>query len=58
LIDFNEAIRINPKYVEAYTNRGNTYFRLKNRPAACEDWRMAKSLGSNQLDKFIEEFCN
>ena len=43
--DFSKALDYNSKYAEAYANRGQMKFYLQDRTGACEDWKMAESLG-------------
>jgi Flp pilus assembly protein TadD len=43
--DFNKAIEINPKYANAYNNRGIVYISLGNMVSACHDWLKACELG-------------
>jgi tetratricopeptide (TPR) repeat protein len=35
---FSKAIKLNPKYVSAYSMRGNSYYRLKKYGKAVKDW--------------------
>ena len=42
---FNEALKINPRYVEAYINRGICYNNLEQYDNACSDWMRACELG-------------
>ena len=38
ILDYNEAIRLNPRYAYAYNNRGNAYFGLKQYRRAIQDF--------------------
>ena len=58
LKDYNKVIEIEPKNALAYFNRGNTKFSLEDKKGACEDWKMAKSLGSPYAQDRLNEECN
>ena len=45
IVDYTEAIRLNPKYDDAYYNRGLTYQRKGDKQKAEEDFAKAKMLG-------------
>ena len=54
--DFSKAIEIHPKYADAYANRGQMKFYLNDNDGACDDWKVAESLGKeNMNDK--TRFC-
>ena len=54
--DFSKAIEIHPKYADAFANRGQMKFYLDDNDGACDDWKMAESLGKpNMNDK--TRFC-
>lgn len=44
LADYNAAIRARPDYAEAYTNRGNTRWAMKDKEGASRDFATAKQL--------------
>ena len=49
-IDFySKAIKSNPKYADAYNNRGESWFYLNNREKSCENWQKAHDLGKPNL---------
>jgi tetratricopeptide (TPR) repeat protein len=48
--DYNRAIEIHPKYADAYANRGQIKFYLKDNEGACEDWKIAESLGKDNME--------
>ena len=50
LLNFNKAIKESKKFEKAYYNRANTYFELKNLSSACEDWKRAIELDSEDSD--------
>ena len=41
---FNEALEINPRYADAYDNRGLAYYYKGQYDKACSDWRRACEL--------------
>jgi tetratricopeptide (TPR) repeat protein len=47
LADYNQAIQLNPKYAEAYNNRGNLRTRLRDARGALADYNRAISLRPN-----------
>ena len=53
IADFNRAIEINPRYGEAYYNRGVVYNRLGNREQAIDDIRTAARLGYEGARNFL-----
>jgi tetratricopeptide (TPR) repeat protein len=44
IADYNAAIRLQPNYALAYSNRGLLHAELKSNPAATEDLKMAAKL--------------
>jgi tetratricopeptide (TPR) repeat protein len=46
LADYSASLRIDPRYANAYANRGLAYFRLNRKPQACQDFQKACDLGS------------
>ena len=49
-IDFyTKAIESNPKYADAYSNRGQCWFYLNDVNKSCADWTTADSLGKPNL---------
>jgi len=50
IVDYTEAIRLNPNYTAAYKDRGVTYFRLKERRLAITDFNQAIKLNSNDAE--------
>ncbi len=57
IADYNRAILLNPKYKEAYFNRG--YARIKNRQlrSGCNDLRKAYELGYEDAKPHIRIHC-
>ena len=52
LADYNEAIKLNPKFAEAYNNRGNVYQELKEYKQALADYDKAIKLNSNNAEAY------
>lgn len=46
---YNEAIRLNPQYVEAYNNKGHSYFLLNQNEIAMEMFDQALRLNENSF---------
>lgn len=51
---FTKAIDYNPKYADAYFNRGQCWFYLNDRDKSCSDWMKADSLGKPNLQDKIK----
>ena len=51
-IDLNQAIKINPAYAKAYSNRGVTRGAMKNNAAAIQDFSMAIRLNPRLVDAY------
>ncbi len=67
IADYNQVIKLKPKYAEAYSNRGNVYKKLKKYDEAIADYEkfieLAKSnpkLKSHipRVQEWIEELRN
>ena len=52
--DFDQAIKLDPKFAEAYWDRGKTYNELGNRQQALEDWKAAAKLGNEQAQDILK----
>ncbi len=57
LSSYNAAISINGEFTDAYLSRGSLRVYLKQTSRACADFKMAKSLGSDQTNGLIEKYC-
>ena len=44
ILDYTEAIRLNPGYADAYYNRGLTYIKLNKKEEAIADFQKAAQL--------------
>lgn len=53
---YTKAIESNPKYADAYNNRGQCWFYLNDEERSCADWLKADSLGKPNLSDKIK-FC-
>jgi tetratricopeptide (TPR) repeat protein len=52
--DYNQAIRLDPKFAEAYNNRGNAYYYVGEYYSAWEDVHKAQSLGYQVHPEFLK----
>ena len=57
-IDFTKAIELNPKFADAYYNRGFAMSKLNNKNAACQDFSKARELGLQGNYDLINQYCN
>ena len=55
--DFNNTLKLDPDYKEAYFNRGLAYFYKQDTVQACSDWAEAKSLGSLNAAQAVKLYC-
>lgn len=53
--DFNKALEINPKYADAYYNRGYTYYLKEEYEKSWEDINKAQDLGFKVPPKFLDD---
>ncbi|NPD46539.1 MULTISPECIES: tetratricopeptide repeat protein [unclassified Lentimicrobium] len=51
---FTKAIENNPKYDDAYFNRGRAWFYLNERDKSCEDYQKAQDLGRPNLADLLK----
>ena len=54
---YNAAISINKEFTDAYVSRGSLRVYLKQSSRACADFRIAQSLGSEQVGSLIQKYC-
>ncbi len=54
---FNKAIEIDRKNGMAYGNRGNSKYMLRDIQGACNDWKIAASLGISRVMPAIQSVC-
>jgi tetratricopeptide (TPR) repeat protein len=57
VLDFNEAIKLNPRYADAYNSRGETKYHLNDVANACSDWIKANELGYISALDNIKKYC-
>ncbi|MEG0039013.1 MAG: tetratricopeptide repeat protein [Bacteroides sp.] len=53
----NEALKIDPKYAEAYRLLGICQIQLKKNTEACASFAKAKELGDTNVDELIQKHC-
>ena len=58
LHDFTKAIEIDPKFAEAYCNRGIIKIILGQKNSGCLDLNKAGELGFAKAYEAIKKFCN
>ena len=54
---FSVAIENYSRNVDAYFNRGISYYKMNNIEKACYDWKKAKSMGDKEAENIIEKYC-
>ncbi|MGB0402564.1 MAG: tetratricopeptide repeat protein [Salibacteraceae bacterium] len=54
---YNNAIKINPEFAEAYYNKGLTYLYLKNNKRACNELSKAGELGIKDAYLVMKKYC-
>ena len=55
--DFDKAIELADNYPLSYYFRGIEKYRSGDSQGACEDWNIAKKIGGNSQNKFLNKFC-
>jgi tetratricopeptide (TPR) repeat protein len=53
IADYNQAIAINPRFSEAYYNRGIEKSDLGDKQGACSDFKKAASLGQQDAKQWL-----
>lgn len=56
IADYDKAIEINPKYADAYYNRGYAKIDLGQREGGCWDFSKAGELGDTQAYDAIKKY--
>ncbi|MEI6088815.1 MAG: tetratricopeptide repeat protein [bacterium] len=54
--DYSKAILINPKFAEAYFNRGSLKFEENDVQGACQDWQIAADLGLEPAKEMLAKY--
>ena len=57
VIDYTQAIQLEPQSAEYYFNRGVAQLFTYDRPAACADLQQSKELGYEPSEKKLQNFC-
>ena len=55
--DFSMAIRLNPRFVDAYRNRGIAKEMMGDLAGACADWKIASALGQEGPKQWFAAQC-
>jgi tetratricopeptide (TPR) repeat protein len=53
IIDFTQAIEINPRFAEAYINRGSAYYNQNNLPQAISDYTKAIEINPKYAEAYL-----
>ena len=53
--DFNKALEINPRYADAYNNRGHAYYNKQEYDKAWEDVQKTQDLDSQLHPKYLND---
>ena len=56
--DYEQAIKLNPKFADAYFNNGFLLYYLNMKQAACENFSKAGELGLSQAFSLIKKHCS
>jgi tetratricopeptide (TPR) repeat protein len=54
---FKEAIKYDSKYIDAYYNLGISEFALQNNASACKSWGFCSSLGDDECQQLLNQYC-
>jgi len=54
IVDYNQAIAINPQFADAYNNRGTAKFDLGDKQGACADYKKAIALGLQSTAQWLQ----
>ena len=55
---FTKSLKLDPNFQEALRNRGITNHHLGNKSEACIDWRKSIELRKNEIQEWVDEYCN
>lgn len=54
---FDESLKLNPDFSDAWGMRGLSKYKLGDTQSACKDWNKAKELGNVNLQTLIDTNC-
>jgi len=57
ITDFDKLLKVNPKYKDAYFERGNAKYKAGKKKEACADWKTAKENKNPKAEKSLEKYC-
>ena len=57
IADFNQAIKINPNYAQAYNNRGGIRYELGDKQGAIADFNQAIKINPNYANAYYDRGC-
>ncbi|MGD1846790.1 MAG: tetratricopeptide repeat protein [Salibacteraceae bacterium] len=57
ILYFDEAIRLDPTFVDAYFNRGVAKFNSDDTAGACADWLSGTYMGDPKSDLYQQQYC-
>ena len=57
IADFDKLLEINPKYKDAYFERGNAKYKAGKKKEACDDWKIAKEYENKDAEKSLKKHC-
>ena len=57
IAEYSKAIEIDPKYAEAYNNRGLAKMKLDQKDSGCLDLKKARELGYEDAYEAIKKYC-
>ena len=57
IVDFTDAIKIDPGYAKAYYWRGLSEIKLGEKDNGCNDLKKAKELGYKESEESINKYC-
>ncbi|MCH7409383.1 tetratricopeptide repeat protein [Belliella sp. DSM 111904] len=55
--DYSYALELSPDNGDILTNRGTSYYQVKQKALACEDWTNALKFGADAAKKYVDLYC-
>jgi tetratricopeptide (TPR) repeat protein len=55
---FTKALHLEPNFPEALRNRGITNYHLGNKTKACLDWRQSIQLKKDEIQNWLDNYCD